>query len=181
MNNELVGILGNYAYRVLLFIQKNFQVIPDGIIIDPIQEKITETIAAIQVAVNEYRFKEATDIVMQLASFGNTFFQQCEPWKSIKEDPKRCERDLYQCLQLLKAIAVLSEPTMPTVAERLWLQLGQTGSVHDTQVKACLKPIKPGTKLQKPQVLFDKIPDETIEKMSSILDKRIESARAKAN
>jgi methionyl-tRNA synthetase len=181
MNNELVGILGNYAYRVLLFIQKNFKAVPEGIITSPIHEKITQTIEAIQVAVNEYRFREATDTVMQLASFGNTFFQQREPWKSIKEDPKQCEKDLYQCLQLLTAIAILIEPTMPTVAERLWIQLGQTGSVHDTHIEDCLKPIKAGIKLPKPQVLFKKIPDETIEKMSAILDKRIESARAKAN
>jgi len=70
---------------------------------------------------------------------------------------------------------------MPTVAERLWLQLGQTENVHKTTVKECLEPLTSETKLPKPNVLFSKMPDEIVEKMSTILTHRIESARTKAN
>lgn len=180
LNNELVGILGNYAYRVLLFIHKNFRKIPEGTISSPITEQIEKTIEEIEKAVQDFKFKEAVDAAMHLASFGNTFFQQNEPWKTIKENADRCQNDLYQCLQLLKAIAILIEPAIPATAERIWQQLSQSGSVQDAKVDSCLEALSPGTELPKPKVLFAKISDEAVEKLATGLNKRIESARAKA-
>ena len=180
VNNELVGILGNYAYRVLLFVHKNYKQIPDGTLTPKIQESIKETINSLETTVDEYRFKEAVDGTMHLAAQGNVLFQQCEPWKTIKEDPTRCQNDLFQCLQLLKAIAILLEPVMPTVAEKLWQQLGETGNVHETSVQHCLEPLTSGTKLSKPKVLFQKLDDETIEQMTAKLNTRIKSAVAQA-
>jgi methionyl-tRNA synthetase len=180
VNNELVGILGNYAYRVLLFVHKNFKQIPEGSLSPEIEKHIKETIDSIGTAVDEYRFKEAVDSTMHLAAQGNVLFQQCEPWKTIKEDKKGCQNDLFQCLQLLKAIAILIEPVLPFMAEQLWGQLGETGSVHEASVQQCLDPLTAGTGLQKPKVLFQKIDDETIEQMTTKLNKRIESAVAKA-
>jgi methionyl-tRNA synthetase len=117
---------------------------------------------------------------MHLASFGNTFFQQSEPWKTIKEEPERSQDDLYQCLQLLKAITILIEPAMPAIAERIWQQLGQKGDVHELKVEDCTVPLSPGIELPKPEVLFEKIPDEAVETLAAGLNERIESARAKA-
>lgn len=181
VNNELVGILGNYAYRSLLFIHKNFKKIPEGTISSQTKKKITEAIKLIHKAVGDFRFKEAVDAAMHLASFGNAFFQQSEPWKSVKEDPERCKADLYQCLQLLKALSILIEPAMPTVAEKLWEQLNLSGNVHKVKSEECLVPLIPKTDLPKPKVLFSKLPDEKIEEMTKFLNKRIESARTKAN
>ncbi|MFX0168035.1 MAG: methionine--tRNA ligase [Candidatus Hodarchaeota archaeon] len=179
VNNELVGILGNYAYRVLLFLHKNFKKIPEGTITPHIRESINQAVEDIKQAITEYRFKEAVDTTLHLASLGNTVFQQSEPWKSIKENPTQCQSDLYQCLQLLKAIAILIEPALPTIAEKLWNQLGLTGTVHEATVEDCLEPLPPGTALSKPKVLFHKISDENIEEMTAKLNKRVESAVAK--
>ena len=180
LNNELVGILGNYAYRVLLFIHKNFKKIQDGTLETSVSKQIDETVNKIREAFHDFRFKEAVDATMQLASFGNVFFQQREPWKTIKEDPKQCKNDLYQCLQLLKAIAILIEPALPSMAEKLWVQLGQKGNVHEARVENCKDELIAGTELPKPKVLFSKIPDEAVDKLATGLNQRIESARAKA-
>ena len=176
VNNELVGILGNFAYRALLFNYKNFREIPSGHIKEIVLEEVTQAIDAVREAVSNFRFKEAVDRVMHLAAFGNTIFQQCEPWKSIKEDPKVCKIDLYQCLQLLKAIAILIEPAMPTIAEKIWKQLGQSSDVHQTSIEDCTIPLAPSTTLPKPQLIFDKIPDERIEEMTQILNERVQRA-----
>ncbi len=176
VNNELVGILGNFAYRTLLFNYKNFGEIQSGLVSESVQKEITQAIEDIREAVSSFKFKEAVDRVMQLAAFGNTIFQQCEPWKSIKEDPERCQSDLYQCLHLLKAIAILVEPAMPTVAEKIWKQLGQSGDIHKTSVKDSTVPLAPITKLPKPKLIFNKIPDEKIEKMTQILNERVQRA-----
>lgn len=179
-NNELVGILGNFAYRILLFIHKNYKKIPEGKITSETKKKIQQTIDTIQKAIADYRFKEAVDSVMHLAAYGNTIFQQSEPWKYSKTDPTRCQNDLYQCLQLLKAISILIEPVTPTVAERVWEQLGLEGDIHLSNVEECLKPLSPGSALPKPKVLFTKIADEITQKMTATLNKRIENAVAKA-
>ncbi|MFX1510605.1 MAG: class I tRNA ligase family protein, partial [Promethearchaeota archaeon] len=181
VNNELVGILGNYAYRVLLFIYKNFSEIPEGTLTPEVISQIRETIEKIQTAFHDFRFKEALDAAMLLASFGNTYFQQSEPWKTIKQNKKLSQNDLYQCLQLLKAITILIEPAMPAIAEKIWQQLGQVGNVHEIKVEECIDPLIPGTKLPKPEVLFEKIPDEAVESLAAGLNQRIETARAKAN
>ncbi|MHA2428293.1 MAG: methionine--tRNA ligase [Candidatus Hermodarchaeia archaeon] len=181
LNNELVGILGNYAYRVLLFIHKNFKKIPEGTLETSVDKQIDETIDKIHEAFHDFKFKEAVDATMQLAAYGNVLFQQCEPWKTIKLDLKRCQNDLYQCLQLLKAIAILIEPVLPSIAEKIWQQLGQKGSVHDTNAENCKEALKVGADLPKPEVLFTKIPDEAVDKLATGLNQRIESARAKAN
>ncbi len=181
LNNELVGILGNYAYRVLLFIHKNFKKIPEGTLETPVDKQIDEAVNKIHEAFHDFKFKEAVDATMQLAAYGNVLFQQCEPWKTIKLDLKQCQNDLYQCLQLLKAIAILIEPALPSIAERIWQQLGQKGSVHDTNVENCKEALKAGADLPKPEVLFTKIPDEAVDKLATGLNTRIESARSKAN
>ncbi len=176
VNNELVGILGNFAYRALLFNYKNFGEIPSGSVSEATKKEITQAIEVVREAISNFRFKEAVDGVMQLAAFGNTIFQQCEPWKSIKEDPEICKSDLYQCLQLLKAIAILIEPAMPTVAEKIWEQLGLSGDVHQTSIEDSIVSLSSSTKLPKPHHIFDKIPDEKIEIMTQILDARVKRA-----
>jgi methionyl-tRNA synthetase len=181
LNNELVGILGNYVYRVLLFIHKNYKKIPEGTLEISVSKQIDTAVDKINDAFHDFKFKEAVDATMQLASYGNVLFQQCEPWKTIKEDPTRCQNDLYQCLQLLKAIAILIEPALPSMAERIWEQLGLNGSVHDTSIERCKEALEVGTELPKPKVLFKKIPDEAVDKLATGLNQRIESARAKAN
>ncbi|MFW9831941.1 MAG: methionine--tRNA ligase [Candidatus Thorarchaeota archaeon] len=179
VNNELVGILGNYAYRTLLFISKNFKKIPNGNILPQTQEQIEKAIDEIRNAVGDFRFKEAVNAAMQLATFGNVFFQQCEPWKSIKKNPEQCQVDLYQCLQLLKAIAILIEPIMPSVAETLWKQLSLTGNIHQVLTDECLIPLNPGMGLPKPTILFNKLSDDKTEEMTKLLNQRIESAETK--
>jgi methionyl-tRNA synthetase len=180
VNNELVGILGNYAYRVLLFIHKHFKKIPQGTLTDQITNQIQDTVEAVKTSFHDFRFKEAADAAMLLASFGNTLFQQREPWKTIKEERERTQQDLFQCLQVLKAITILIEPVMPAIAERIWQQLGQEGSIHEVNVEKCTEPLLPGTDLPKPEVLFAKIPDDAVEELAAGLNQRIESARAKA-
>jgi len=43
---------------------------------------------------------------------------------------------IHDCVAIAKAIAVLFEPIAPEKTERLWDQLGEDGSVHETTVEA---------------------------------------------
>ncbi len=175
-NNELLAILGNLAYRTLLFAFKNFGEIPEGEIEDEVVVKIEETIELVEASTDEYEPKRMVDSVMALANFGNSYFQSHKPWELLKTDKKACGKVIKNALQIVKALAVLFEPVLPSKMEKLWEDLGVEGDIHDVLIKEALIPLKSGEKLVKPGMLFSRIEDEKIEDMQNILQKRIEGS-----
>jgi len=111
---------------------------------------------------------------MALANYGNKLFQKEQPWTTVKENPEKCKETLYNCLQLLKAIAILMEPVMPIKAEKLWKQLGYDTPVKDVHFEEALKPIEPGRKLGKPKPLFKKVSSEKIQELIKEFEKRVQ-------
>ncbi|MCW7076462.1 MAG: methionine--tRNA ligase [Candidatus Syntrophoarchaeum sp.] len=173
-NNELLAILGNFAYRTLLFAFKNFGKIPDGKIEEEVISKIKETIGLVKASIDEYEPKRLVDSVMALANFGNSYFQSRKPWELVKEDKEACGEVIKNAIQIVKALAILLEPVMPSKMETLWEQLGMKGDIHEIPITEALKVIESGSELSKPMILFDRVEDETIERMQDILQQRIE-------
>lgn len=127
----------------------------------------------------EYEFKKAVDSAMALASFGNSYFQSHEPWSLIKKDRVACGKVLYNCLHLAKALSIIFEPVLPQTMETAWKGLGQEGDLHAAQYSEALVPIKAGTKLEKPEILFTKLEDDRIGEMEEIANQRVKAADAK--
>lgn len=178
VNNELVGALGNFLHRTLHFTHKNFGAIPEGKVDKEIFDKIGSTINTVISAFDEYEFKKATDAMMELAQYGNAYFQSNEPWQLIKKDPDACKHVVKNCLQIGKALVLLFEPVLPGNMEKAWKQLGQEGDVHTAGFEEALVEI-PAAKLDAPAILFTKLEDKKIKEMEAILDKRIKIAMAK--
>jgi len=178
VNNELVGALGNFLHRTQHFAQKNFGAVPDGKVDKEILEKIKMTIETVVSALDEYEFKKATDAMMELAAYGNSYFQSHEPWALIKKDREACAQVLKNCLQIGKALILLFEPILPGNMEKAWKQLGLPGDVHNARFEDALIEI-PAGKLNVPEILFTKIEDKKIKEMEAILDKRIKIAMSK--
>ncbi|MHC1596086.1 MAG: methionine--tRNA ligase, partial [Candidatus Syntropharchaeales archaeon] len=173
-NNELLAILGNFAYRTLLFAFKNFGKIPDGKIEEEVISKIKETIGLVKASIDEYEPKRLVDSVMALANFGNSYFQSRKPWELVKEDKEACGEVIKNAIQIVKALAILLEPVMPSKMETLWEQLGMKGDIHEIPITEALKVIESGSELSKPMILFDRVEDKTIARMQDILQQRIE-------
>ncbi|MDO8726642.1 MAG: methionine--tRNA ligase [Candidatus Methanoperedens sp.] len=178
VNNELVGALGNFLHRTLHFAHKNFGAVPDGEVDKEIYEKIGSTINTVVAGFDEYEFKKATDAMMELAQYGNAYFQSKEPWKIIKNDPDSCKHVLKNCLQIGKALVLLFEPILPGKMEIAWKQLGLKGDVHAAKLEEALEEIS-SNKLEQPEILFTKLEDKKIKEMETILDKRIKIAISK--
>ncbi|MDY6958348.1 MAG: methionine--tRNA ligase [Halobacteriota archaeon] len=176
VNSELVGILGNFAYRVLLFAFKNFGEIPDGEIGSEVKKKIRETEESICQGLEEYEFKKMIDSAMSLAIYGNSYFQSHEPWHLIKEDKTRCGEVIKNCLQIIKALSIFMEPVMPEKMQTLWGQLGLDSEIHKALMSDSVVEIESKTKLAKPALLFKKIEDEKREEMEEILRERVSKA-----
>ncbi|OTE99008.1 methionine--tRNA ligase, partial [Halorubrum sp. SD612] len=137
VNTELVGTVGNFLYRSLLFAHRNYEDGPDADApSDEVAARIDEAVEEFAAAVNGYSVRALGDAVTDLARYGNEYIQRNEPWKLVDEEPAEAERVIYDCVALAKAIAVCFEPLAPEKSERLWDQLGEPGSVHDATVEA---------------------------------------------
>jgi len=174
VNNELVGTVGNFAYRSLLFAHREFGGTPDADLSAEVRERIEDAVDEFAAAVNDYSVRKAGDAARSLAAFGNEYIQQNEPWNLVDDDPERAAQVLRDCVQVAKAVAVLFAPIAPGTCDRLWSQVGGEGSVHDVTVDAALEP--PAAEFGAPDELYEKIPEERVEELNAKLEARVEEA-----
>lgn len=157
INNDLVATLGNYYHRCLSFTKKNFGSIPAG-------ETSPETVAEIEKTLDEYRelmsvcdFKRAIKAVMELARYGNRYFDSVKPWALIKEDRDACGAAMNEALRIVKALCVMMWPFLPRSSEKIGGYLGYDGSIESAGLDAALAPMKEGQELQEPVPVYKKI------------------------
>ena len=182
-NNELVAVYGNFVNRALQLTKKYFNgVVPAcGELLDIDKEVFNELKGVkekVETLLNNYKFRDAQREVMNIARIGNKYMTDCEPWKLWKTDPQRVETILYVCLQLVANLAIAFEPFLPFSSKKLrqlihienadWSKLGATDLL--TQ----------GHQLAEPELLFEKIEDETIAFQLEKLD-NIKKANEQAN
>lgn len=70
--------------------------------------------------IGHYRFKDALKRVMELAIFGNRYFDRQRPWKTAKTDRARTATTVNVSIQIVKALGILLEPFLPDASERIW-------------------------------------------------------------
>ena len=166
-NSELVAVYGNFVNRALQLTKKYWGgVVPACGELQEVDEKAIAEFKDVKEKVEQYlnvfKFREAQKEAMNLARIGNRYITECEPWKVWKTDPKRVETILSISLQLVANLAIAFEPFLPFSSEKLrkminmpnfeWTQLGSTDL------------LKAGTQLGEPELLFEKIEDEVIER-----------------
>ena len=166
-NNELVAIFGNFINRVLVLTHKYY----DGNVPTPnefkdidkeVLEKLKEFPEIISSSIERYRFREASQELMNLARLGNKYLADEEPWKVIKEDELRVQTIMYVALQIASALAVLSEPFLPFTSNKLKEILNSDiNTWNDVSTKNSLLPT--GHQIGKAELLFTKIEDKDIQ------------------
>ena len=159
INNELVANLGNFIFRTLSFIHKNFDsVVPKPMNFDKsdkeIIKEIEKTPERVEKAILDLRFKDSLKELMKLSDLGNKYFQIKKPWETIKTDTDKCKTTLYICANMVASLAVLIEPYLPFACEKLLKQLNLKRQKWDS-AKQLL--IKSGHKISKPEILFRKV------------------------
>jgi len=174
VNGELVGNVGNFAYRALLFAERNWDGTPDADLSTEVEERIEAAIEAFREGVNEYSPRRAANAGVDLAHFGNEYIQQHEPWTLVDEAPEEAAQVIRDCVQISKAVAVLLSPTLPGKTQDLWAQLGHDGSVHTVEIDAAIEA--PPADFGEPSELFEGIEDERVEALNAELEARIEAA-----
>ena len=175
-NNELVAILGNFINRVIVLTHKYF----DGIVpaegqLEDIDKALFEEMDNLKKSLTDnletFHFREALKDAMAFARAGNKYLQETEPWKVWKENPARVETVLNVCLQVCASLAVVMEPFMPFMSEKLSKILG-LGKLSWDMIGE--KPVAAGSTVGKPEFLFEKIDDATIQAQ---IDRLVETKR----
>jgi methionyl-tRNA synthetase len=174
VNGELVGTVGNFAYRSMLFAARNFGGTPDAAVSDDVVEHIDGAVGEFREAVRNYDIRDAGDAAVKLAQFGNEYIQQHEPWK-LEDGSEEQAQVIRDCLQVATAVAVLLEPICPGKAETMWSQLGIEADVHEADTEAV--HTEPGS-FEEPEELFEKVEDERVEALDEALQAKIEEATA---
>jgi methionyl-tRNA synthetase len=178
INNEVVNILGNFVYRTLFFAQKEFGGVPAGTVDPAITAEIEKALANVDRFMQEYEFKGAVDAIMALAAFGNSYIQSNAPWKLIKTDRPAAMQVIKNCIQIVKALALLLEPVMPDSAERCWKMLGYYDDVHNHPIGDATHPV-PEACTSAPVPLFVKMEETQVAELDALLQKRVGEANRK--
>jgi len=170
LNDELADIVGNLVHRVLSFIYSKFngEVPKPGELNRQDREAlhlIESATSAVGKHIEELNLGAGLREIVKLAKFGNKYFNDSEPWRSIKEDPKRCATTLYVCAQLVRSLAIMLAPYLPSTGEKLWKSLKLPGSIHEQRWESAAESgLKSGHKIGKPEPLFGKLSNEAISK-----------------
>ena len=168
-NNELADILGNFVNRTVAFAGKNFGgVVPDRGGLTDLDRGILETLKSTPAAAGDlyehYRFRDGLMEVMNLARASNKYFNDSEPWKTVRSERERCATTVNISIQLARSLAVLMAPVIPHSSAKIWEILGLEGDVHSQSWDAAGElQVPAGHKLGKPEILFTKIEDTVIE------------------
>ena len=165
-NSELVAILGNFVNRTLVLTHKYFEgkVPQAGELTDYDRNTIAEFMNVKEVLennLNNFHFREAQKEAMNLARIGNKYLADTEPWKLAKTDMARVATIMNLAMQITANLAIAFEPFLPFSAEKLRNMIGLTRL--DWNKLGATDIIAAGTELAKPELLFEKIEDETIE------------------
>ncbi len=177
-NGELCDVVGNFIHRTLTMTVKNF----DGAVPEPgphtpddeaVLTYIPTQLDAIAEALDQFRFRQALERLIELGRRGNVYFDTMQPWVTRKTDRERTATTLYVCCQIIRALCPAMAPFLPEGAARLatllgvQVQLGGPDGGPDVWDEA-RHGLPPGAPLQKPEVLFPKIDPERMAELAAV-------------
>lgn len=189
VNDELADVVGNFMHRTFTFTHRFF----NGKIPQPgslneydqeVKEQIKDTPEKVGQHIENFDFREGLKEIVRLAKVGNKYFNDQEPWNTVKSDPQRAGTCLYLCNQLAKVISIIITPYLPNKAAQMReiLQLNEidaddTGIVPTFKWDESAVFMEIGTPIAKAKPLFKKIEDKTIEKEKDALYKNLEETK----
>jgi methionyl-tRNA synthetase len=170
-NNELVAIFGNFINRVVVLTNKYYGgIVPTATELTEVDENALAAIKrfpeSIGKSIQRYRFREASQELMNLARLGNKYLADEEPWKVIKLNEERVKTIMYIALQIASALAVVSEPFLPFTSNKLKKMLNICGETDSSWNEVSEKDIilPANHQIGSAELLFSKIEDKTVTK-----------------
>jgi methionyl-tRNA synthetase len=141
VNNDLANTIGNLLNRTSSMARKWF----DGCVPPaegatasdhPLAQRARQAVARVPEALERIDFRAAAEAVLQLAVEANGFLNEQAPWTRMKQSGQEAGvgEDLYAVLETCRLVAVLLNPLLPDLSERMLAQLGQASLESGSQI-----------------------------------------------
>ena len=156
-NGDLANGLGNLAQRSLSMIARNC----DGKVPAPGDRTSDDAAlftaldalpALVRGAMTSLSIHAALEAIWRMVGEGDAYISAQAPWVLRKTDPARMATVLYNVAELVRRLAILAQPAMPTACSALLDQLAVPADARD--FASLDKTMQPGTMLPSPQGVF---------------------------
>jgi methionyl-tRNA synthetase len=159
INADLANDLGNLAQRSLSMIAKQLGgVLPEpGEFTDNDKEILAEADAMLDVsrtAMATQQIHQWLNVVWSVVAEANRYFAGEAPWALAKTDPDRQKTVLYVTAEVVRQVAILTQPVMPDASSKLLDSLGIPDEKGARDFAALGTRIKAGTPLPPPVGVF---------------------------
>ena len=159
INADLANDLGNLAQRSLSMIAKQHEgVLPEpGAFTDNDKAILAQAdgmIGLARTAMGTQQIHQALNAVWAVVAEANRYFAGEAPWALAKTDPQRQRTVLYVTAEVIRQIAILTQPVMPESSAKLLDSLGIPQDARDFAALGGAARIKPGTELPPPAPVF---------------------------
>lgn len=165
INRDLANDLGNLAQRVLSFIAKN------GGAVTPRMGAKTEADEAmlamahglldkVRAEIKVQSFHRALDAIWAVIAEANRYVDSAAPWSLRKTDPVRMNTVLAVLVEVIRSVALVVQPFMPTSMEKMLDQLGIPAENRRFADFGEAGMLEPGLALPAPAGVFPRFTDE---------------------
>ncbi len=184
-NSELVAIFGNFINRAVVLTHKYYQgeVPESGQLLGQDQAVLDELKSfpsRVGKSIEKYRFREASQEMLNLARLGNKYLADEEPWKRIKDQPERVPTIMHIALQIAAALSSICEPFLPHSAEKLRGILNMDSPLSWEKIANESVLLKASHSIGEQTLLFSKIEDtiiaQQLEKLAKTKEKNEQPA-----
>lgn len=166
-NSQLLGGYGNLVNRTLAFINKyNESHIPEGSIDPLVCDTIKEAFKDVSLCIEQGHFRDAVSSLFALVNYGNKYYDNNKPWITRTSNPQDCNNTLYNCVQIIAALATMFHPFIPESSAKVeeWLKIDSSWEQ---------KAIPAGLEIPQVSVLFERIDKKQIEFETELLAVKI--------
>lgn len=161
VNKELIGNLSNLVNRTLTFVKRFYDGnLGAGSLDESLCKEIKEKEEAITAALEKADERDAIRLIFELSDIGNKAFQDGEPWKVRKEDPEKAAVLLRTLMYLIRDLAIMITPYMPTTGDRILSFISADGMKWDS-----VGSFEGNLEVKEPELLFQKLEDDRINEL----------------
>ena len=167
-NNELVATFGNFINRVFVLTHKYFDgSVPENSGLNDIDlevlKKTYDYPKLISESLDNFKFRQAVSLLIDLSRLGNKYLADEEPWKLYKSgELERVKQIMFVSLQVCGMLAILSQPFLPNASKKI-KEIINLKETKWTEINIDNPILNSQNKINKPELIFRKIEDEEIE------------------